>query len=133
MEKSHKPTSHQGCQIFLCKKYQNGENIPNYHELYQMSIKYNKRPYNGQRVNRICHHLPLQDPPKFTQIWIFGLKTNHLATLLPIQEIGEKIQEKKMIWKILAKLCENQNATFTILRGGPFRKGQLLNFVSLMT
>jgi hypothetical protein len=24
----------------------------------------------------------LQDPPKFTQIWIFGLKTNHLATLL---------------------------------------------------
>jgi hypothetical protein len=25
--------------------------------------------------------LPLQDPPKFTQIWIFGLKTSHLATL----------------------------------------------------
>jgi hypothetical protein len=24
----------------------------------------------------------LQDPPKFTQIGIFGLKTNHLATLL---------------------------------------------------
>jgi hypothetical protein len=23
----------------------------------------------------------LQDPPKFTQIWILGLKTNHLATL----------------------------------------------------
>jgi hypothetical protein len=23
----------------------------------------------------------LQDPPKFIQIWIFGLKTNHLATL----------------------------------------------------
>jgi hypothetical protein len=23
----------------------------------------------------------LQDSPKFTQIWIFGLKTNHLATL----------------------------------------------------
>jgi hypothetical protein len=25
----------------------------------------------------------LQDPPKFTQIWIFGLKTSHLATLRP--------------------------------------------------
>jgi hypothetical protein len=25
----------------------------------------------------------LQDPTKFTQIWIFGLKTNHLATLIP--------------------------------------------------
>jgi hypothetical protein len=24
----------------------------------------------------------LQDPPKFIQIWIFGLKTNHLATLV---------------------------------------------------
>jgi hypothetical protein len=24
----------------------------------------------------------LQDPPKFTQIGIFGLKTNHLATLV---------------------------------------------------
>jgi hypothetical protein len=30
----------------------------------------------------INRHLPLKDPPKFTQIWIFGLKTNHLATLV---------------------------------------------------
>jgi hypothetical protein len=34
----------QGCQIFLGTKYQNWKNIPNYHKLYQMSIKYNKRP-----------------------------------------------------------------------------------------
>jgi hypothetical protein len=27
----------------------------------------------------------VQDPPKFTQIWIFGLKTNHLATLVGIK------------------------------------------------
>jgi hypothetical protein len=26
--------------------------------------------------------LPLQDPPKFTRIWIFGLKIYHLATLI---------------------------------------------------
>jgi hypothetical protein len=51
-------------------------------ELYQMYLKYNKRPQNGLRVHRIYQHLPLQDPPKFTQIWIFGFKTNHLATLL---------------------------------------------------
>jgi hypothetical protein len=25
-------------------------------------------------------------PPKFAQIWIFGLKRKHLATLLPTQE-----------------------------------------------
>jgi hypothetical protein len=28
------------------------------------------------------HHLPLQESPKFTQIGIFGLKINHLATLV---------------------------------------------------
>jgi hypothetical protein len=26
----------------------------------------------------------VQDPPKFAQIWIFGLKTNRLATLLQV-------------------------------------------------
>jgi hypothetical protein len=33
----------QGCQIFLRAKYQNGKKLPNYHELYQMSTKYNKK------------------------------------------------------------------------------------------
>jgi hypothetical protein len=37
-----------------------------------------KRP-NG---HKIYQYYPLQDPPKFTQIGIFGLKENHLATLL---------------------------------------------------
>jgi hypothetical protein len=46
-----------------------------------MSKKYNKRPSNGQNVRKIYQHLPLQYPPKFNQIWIFGLKTYHLATL----------------------------------------------------
>jgi hypothetical protein len=30
----------------------------------------------------------LQDPPKYTRIWIFCLKTNHLATLLPTAFCG---------------------------------------------
>jgi hypothetical protein len=30
-------------------------------------------------------YIPLQDPPKFTPIWIFGLKIYHLATLLGMQ------------------------------------------------
>jgi hypothetical protein len=34
---------HQGCQIFLVQNTKTGKNIPNYHELYQMSIKYNKK------------------------------------------------------------------------------------------
>jgi hypothetical protein len=45
--------------------------IPNYHE-----------PQNGQSVNKTYQHLPLQDPLNFTEIGIFGLKTNHLATLV---------------------------------------------------
>jgi hypothetical protein len=72
----------QGDQILLGTKYQNGKNIPNYRELYQMSIICNKRQYNGPSVHKIYQHLPLQDPPKFTQIWIFGSETNHLATLI---------------------------------------------------
>jgi hypothetical protein len=30
---------------------------------------------------KIYQDFPLQDPPKLTKIGIFGLKTNHLATL----------------------------------------------------
>jgi hypothetical protein len=32
--------------------------------------------------HKIYQHFPVQGPPKFAQIWIFGLKRNHLATLL---------------------------------------------------
>jgi hypothetical protein len=36
-------------------------------------------------------HLPLQEPPKFTQIGIFGLKINHLATLTWRQSLRKRI------------------------------------------
>jgi hypothetical protein len=45
-------------------------------------------------------HLPLQDLPKFTQIWIFGLKICHLARLRAPQrfpallKIGANIMKK---------------------------------------
>jgi hypothetical protein len=58
----------QGCQIFLGTEYQNGEKIQNYHDLYQMSIKYNKRPQNGPRVHKctnIFYCKTLQNLPKF--------------------------------------------------------------------
>jgi hypothetical protein len=34
----------QGCQIFLGATYQNGENIPNFQEIYQIVTKYIKWP-----------------------------------------------------------------------------------------
>jgi hypothetical protein len=34
-----------------------------------MSIKYSKKTWNGPSVHKIYQHLPLQDTPKFTQIF----------------------------------------------------------------
>jgi hypothetical protein len=39
-------------------------------------------PQNIPNGHLIYQHFPLKDPPKFTQIGIFGLKICHLATLL---------------------------------------------------
>jgi hypothetical protein len=50
-------------------------------KIYEVTRNYINRPENGPSVHKIYQHLSVQDPPKFTQIWIFGLKTNHLATL----------------------------------------------------
>jgi hypothetical protein len=46
-----------------------------------MAIKYFQWPLNRPNGQNICQDFPLQDPQKFSQIGIFGLKTNHLATL----------------------------------------------------
>jgi hypothetical protein len=53
------------------------QNIPHCHKIYQIATKYTKWPYNYQR-------LPLQHPPKFTQIGLLGLKICHLATLATV-------------------------------------------------
>jgi hypothetical protein len=79
-------TVKQGCQIFLATTYQNGENIPNEHKIYQMSTRCAKWPLHRLNDHKLDKYLPLQDPPKFTQIVIFGLKTNHLATRLSTEK-----------------------------------------------
>jgi hypothetical protein len=62
---------------FLGKTYQNGKTVPNDHKLYQMAIMYIDTP-NSHKIYIL---FPLQVPPKYTQIGIFGMKINHLATL----------------------------------------------------
>jgi hypothetical protein len=42
---------------------------------------------------------PFQDPPKLTQIWICGLKINHLATLVLFPQEG-KVQWMQVHFKI---------------------------------
>jgi hypothetical protein len=44
-----------------------------------MAIKCQENWPNGHKIYR---HLPLQDPPRFTQIGVWGLKIYHLATLV---------------------------------------------------
>jgi hypothetical protein len=44
-----------------------------------MATKYTKWPQNIPNGLKIYQHLPMQDPPKFTEIEIFGLKIYHLA------------------------------------------------------
>jgi hypothetical protein len=49
----------------------------------------------------------LQEPPKFTQIWIFGLKTSHLATLMQMRAVVDfagiflEIRDKKIRISVL--------------------------------
>jgi hypothetical protein len=75
-----------GCQIFLGTKYQNRKNRPKRENTYQMAITSTKWPQNIPNGHIICQHLPLQNPTKFTQIGIFGVKIYHLAALGTGQE-----------------------------------------------
>jgi hypothetical protein len=54
-------------------------------------MKYNKLPQYRQNGHIIYQHRPLQDPPKFTQIWIFGLKICHLATLIQMSMAAKSL------------------------------------------
>jgi hypothetical protein len=76
------PIAGQGCQIFLGTIYQSGENI-----YIPIAYKFTKCPLNSKWPEYLYpivgryQHFPFQDPPKYTQIEILGLKRNHLATL----------------------------------------------------
>jgi hypothetical protein len=49
--------------------------------MYQTAIRNTKWLSNIPNGHRIYQHFTFQGPPKYTQIAIFGLKRNHLATL----------------------------------------------------
>jgi hypothetical protein len=59
----------QGCQIFLVHLTKTVKNIPTEHKIFQMAIK-----YISSFQSKALQNLP--------KLGIFGLKRNHLATLL---------------------------------------------------
>jgi hypothetical protein len=61
-------------RFFLVQHTKTGKNIPNNHKIYQLATKYTKWQYNRPNGHKMNQHLALRDPPKFAQIWIFGLK-----------------------------------------------------------
>jgi hypothetical protein len=69
-------------KFFLIKTDQIGKNVTNNLKLYEIALNYTKWTLNIPNGHKIYQHLPFKGPPKFTQICIFGLKTNHLATLV---------------------------------------------------
>jgi hypothetical protein len=60
-----------------------------------MDVKYFQWPSNRPNGHKIYQDLPYQDPPKFTKIDIFGLKTNHLATLFVVDVETARWRQKK--------------------------------------
>jgi hypothetical protein len=106
----------QGCQIFLGTIYQNGEKKPNYHKIYKTTIK-----LNGSKIDhKIYQHLPLQDPPKFTQFGIFGLKINHLATSMWNRRRRRK--SRKFYWRKNLHFLTNKSRSF--LHGENLQSGE---------
>jgi hypothetical protein len=77
-------------------------NIPKRGKIYQMTIKYTKLSQNIPNCckihipdgHKMYQHHPLPEPPKCTQIGIFGLKINHLATLP--EPLGDRIRRKNV-------------------------------------
>jgi hypothetical protein len=70
----------QGCQIFLGTIYQNGENIPNVHIIYQVSTIYTKCPQYIPNVLNICI-------PNGTKLCQMGIKRSKLTIKMPTLSI----------------------------------------------
>jgi hypothetical protein len=51
-----------------------------------MAMNYTKWPYNIPNGHKMYENLLFRGPTKLSPIGIFGLKTNHLATLVKIPQ-----------------------------------------------
>jgi hypothetical protein len=58
------------------------KNVQNEHKKHPMVIKYPKCPQNIPIGHKIYQYFQLKGPPKYTQMWIFGMKIKYQATLM---------------------------------------------------
>jgi hypothetical protein len=58
--------------------------IPNGHKISTMSVQ------DFPNCHTMYQHFPIQGPPKFTQIGIFGLEINHPATVVDLPCLESK-------------------------------------------
>jgi hypothetical protein len=72
----------QGCQIFLGTIIQNGGKYTKAPLNCRMGITYTKITSSISNGYRIYQPLQFRGPPKVTHFGNFGLKVNHLATLV---------------------------------------------------
>jgi hypothetical protein len=70
----------------LGKIYQIATKLPNGHKMYQMALF-----YVFKMAKEYTNLFPLEGPRNFTQVWIFGLKRNHLATLVLTSSFSSKL------------------------------------------
>jgi hypothetical protein len=75
-----------------------------------MTIKYTNWLQFIPNGHKIYHHFPFQGPSKFTQTGIFGLKTNHLATLPKISATSVILKKKKTIAPIVKNVQSGHSA-----------------------
>jgi hypothetical protein len=68
-------------RFFIVQLNNSVKNTANYHKMYQTATRNTKWLSNIPNGNKICQHFTFQGHPKHTQIGIFDLKRNHLATL----------------------------------------------------
>jgi hypothetical protein len=107
-------SKHQGCQILLVP------NLTKTGKTYQLITNYTKRPQiitNGSKKFQIVlKYFPFKGPPNFTHFGIFGLKMNHLATLVSIGCLWDLCTQKSVVkqldsiestkWIFGANLCQ---------------------------
>jgi hypothetical protein len=104
-------TRQRGCQIFLGpnQTYQNGKNIPNDHKLYKMAIQCKKWLQSAPNGHKICQHIPIKGPPKYTQIGIFGTKSKPSGN--PARQEPLPIEIKNFVERKNSQLNDNNKSS----------------------